>query len=410
MANAVKFVYVAAGKQLPSDIDRQRNTIYFVEDKQQIWVGDKLFADHIDPVDLDAYMRPYKVKSVQILGEGTYISDAQFDEATGSLSLTRTTPSPTVERGVDGEATDSTLKPGDSFTAVTSVSVADNKIYTDRSKFVLPAQIKGVSIEKTEDSGNKLILKITSTDGTDQTAELTMFGSASFKNADDFATKEQGKKADDAMQADNGTATNAHVSLAEDPQSEMDAATKKYVDEATTGLKDAMHFLGESDTAITDGGREHPHIKGTNVDTSTISPGDTVVYKKEDGTRLEFIWTMEDEMGVWSQLGNEDVVGKQTKVEAGDGLSGGGALDQNVTLSHGETGPGEDKELKLDGEGQSVITGIFVDKFGHTKSVSSANLNDLIQASIELAVSGAISKDKTIAHIEDIPAWQVIVP
>lgn len=408
MAKAVKFVYVSAGKQLPPAIDRSRDTIYFVEDAQQIWIGDRLFADHIDPLDLDTYLSEYKVKSVDIIGEGTLLSAADFDEITGILTLTRTTP-PSVAKGVDGPAADEALSPGDSFSAVTGTSVSDNTIYNDIAKFVLPHQISGVKIERSGES-NKLVLTVTSTDGTEKTSELLMFGSAAFTDVNNYATHDQGQKADEAMPASGGRATEAHISLAKDPETEMEAATKQYVDNSVKDLTGAMHFLGVSTTKISDGNREHPHINGSEIDTDTIDPGDVVLYSpSNDGNYLEFVWASKDGVGCWIQLGDESSYAhKDIRVSAGEGVSGGGSLESDVTISHGSTGSGEDKTFEFEGEGSSILTGIHVDKFGHVKLVSCANLNDLINATVESLVNDAIESNTSVAHEEDIPSWTVI--
>lgn len=409
MANAVRFIYVPAGKSLPDAIERSKSAIYFVEDAQQLWVGDKLIADHIDPADISAYLEPYKIKSVEITGEGSFLSSAIFDDTTGKLTLTKATP-PVIERGVDGEATAVSLTPGSSFTVVTDTPVSDNKLYNESKKFTLPAQISGIAITKDNDSTN-LILTITSTDGTNTTSKLSMFKSAAYTDASDYATAAQGAKADAAMPADGGTATDALVTLKRDPEANLEAATKQYVDNAVSGLTGAMHFLGISSTKITDGGREHPKINGSEVDTSSLNPGDVVLYSpNKDGQYLEFVWA-EDSTGTgyWAQLGDEtSYAHKDVQIIAGEGASGGGTLASDVTISHGSTGSGNATDYHADSSTLSAVSGFSVDKFGHVDSVRYRNIGEGIDDKVSAAVADAIAEDDSIAHADDIPSWKVV--
>ena len=70
---------------------------------------------------------------------------------------------------------------------------------------------------------------------------------------------------------------------------------------ALAGLTGAMHFIGISTTAITDGGTENPTIN--NVVVTTKTAGDVVLYK--NGTKpigQEYVWTGT----AWELLGDED--------------------------------------------------------------------------------------------------------
>ena len=81
-------------------------------------------------------------------------------------------------------------------------------------------------------------------------------------------------------------------------------------------------------------------------------------------------------------------------VTAGDGLSGGGSLEQDITISHGDTGTGEDHTYEVDSDSDTidVISGISVDKFGHTVGIVE---RDIAETVIEVAKSVA-------------PRWHVI--
>ncbi len=95
-------------------------------------------------------------------------------------------------------------------------------------------------------------------------------------------------------------------------------AVYTYVNNAITA---AQPYKGVSTTAITDGGTEMPTISGY----TTRTKGDVVAYNKK-----EFIW----EGTAWRELGDEGSYAlKTTSVIAGTGLTGGGQISQDVTLS-----------------------------------------------------------------------------
>lgn len=78
---------------------------------------------------------------------------------------------------------------------------------------------------------------------------------------------------------------------------DVNAATKSYVDSKTAGLDGltgAMHFIGRSTTAITDGGTQSPTVGG-NVRTD-LEAGDVVLWEQQ-----EYVWN-----GItWELLGDE---------------------------------------------------------------------------------------------------------
>lgn len=102
-----------------------------------------------------------------------------------------------------------------------------------------------------------------------------------------------------------------------------------YIDNATSGITGAMHFAGVATSAVTDGGTEDPGIAGYSIKTA----GDVVLYSDQ-----EFVWT-----GVyWEELGNEGSHALKTvKISAGTGLSGGGTLAADRTLSLKTASSGE---------------------------------------------------------------------
>lgn len=93
---------------------------------------------------------------------------------------------------------------------------------------------------------------------------------------------------------------------------------------ADLGLSSALSFAGTTTTALTDGAKTNP-IKVNNADYTAIS-GNVVLYNNK-----EFIWNGT----AWEELGDESSHALKTiSISAGDGLTGGGDLSQNRTISH----------------------------------------------------------------------------
>ena len=298
MANNVKFVYVSRKANLPAPEARDASAVYFVEDAQQLYVGDKLIASHMDPEDLLPYLENFKVKDIEILGEGSIISDVDFDEETGKITVTKSNLDvEPVTQGDDIIEDPVDVEPGDSAEIVTNVTIEDNVLTVSKTSFSFPNQISDIQITTDPETG-KLILKTISSDGEETVTELS-----------DLATSDQGALAETAMQSDGGSATNAEVSLAHDPEDPMDAATKQYVDNAVDGLTKIMRYLGVSTKKLTDGGREKPKIKGEELELDSLNAGDVVLYSPEnDGKYKEFIWALDDaDVGYWSEIGDTEV-------------------------------------------------------------------------------------------------------
>lgn len=80
--------------------------------------------------------------------------------------------------------------------------------------------------------------------------------------------------------------------------------TSGAVASAINGLTGAMHFIGVSSTAITDGGTENPTVGGATI--TTKSAGDVVIYGDK-----EFVWSS---TGAWELLGDEGSYALDTAV------------------------------------------------------------------------------------------------
>lgn len=73
----VLFCYVPHNRSMPAEVDS--NTIYFVEDAQELWVGNKLIASHAES------------PTFNIVGSGDFIANAAYDSSTHTLTLTKST-------------------------------------------------------------------------------------------------------------------------------------------------------------------------------------------------------------------------------------------------------------------------------------------------------------------------------
>ena len=381
--NAVRFIYLSAGNYMPVNPDA--DSIYFLEEQQQLYVGNVLIADHIDPVDVSAYLESYHVKDVQVTGSGNVITDVALDDGTGKLIFTKgeiEIPETTIAKGVDIDDPEVELHPGDTFTAIVDTAVSGRTITDENGTFKLPHQITSVGIKKNSDGTVSIVSKLS--DNSEVEEASSVFGSAAFEDADKFATAEQGQLAESAMQAQGGVATGAKVELASDPENPLDAATKRYVDNSIVGLSGAMHLVGISSTVVTEGGRELPTIDG---EAFVPSDGDVVLYDDS-----EYVWANSH----WNRLGTDSSFAlKSTEISAGDGLVGGGQLSGNVEISHDIAKIGEFDSINqifnsdgraadidaLSGNGNvkiQLIEEIAVDEFGHVTSASYKDVTSYI--------------------------------
>ena len=149
------------------------------------------------------------------------------------------------------------------------------------------------------------------------------------------------------------------------------------------GLSGAMRFIGSTTTAISEGSTTNPiTINGASV---TAINGDVVLYN-----HIEFIW-----VGSWEQLGDEQSYAlKSIKIKAGEGLSGGGSISNDVTLSHYIP----TSSSSTVGVADKAISTLSIDKFGHIVSSSTiyipTKLSDLTPdiSNVYLSTAGGAMK------------------
>lgn len=134
------------------------------------------------------------------------------------------------------------------------------------------------------------------------------------------------------------------------------------IDQATAGLSGAMHLIGTATVAITNGSTADPVISGYNF--ANKQDGDVVLY-----SGLEFVWDGTQ----WVQLGDESSYALKTvSVSAGSGLTGGGNLTENRTISHAvPIGAGTSNDVTA--ASGTFINAIAFDDYGHVTSVGTGS-------------------------------------
>ena len=209
----------------------------------------------------------------------------------------------------------------------------------------------------------------------------------------------------DYMAADGGTATNATISLKNDPSEPSDAATKSYVDNKTEGLSGAMHFLGVSSTKIEDGERNLPTIDGRQMELEGLTKGDVVVWSPNQDTHyLEFVW----DGSKWVQYGDESSFAhKDIEIIAGSGLTGGGTLASDVTIAMEEMTGGA-KEYKGT-KNTELIHSVTRDAQGRVVNATTLDIKPIIDGAIADAMidpegGGTVTELIEIAKAEAIAA------
>lgn len=183
--------------------------------------------------------------------------------------------------------------------------------------------------------------------------------------------------------SDAGTAATATVATTAITDSDVstDLTTKAqvaaYVADKTAGLTGAMHYRGAVNADPT-----------STAPSGTYAAGDIVTYNNSeyvyDGTN-------------WRELGDEGSYAlKTTTVTGGDGLSGGGAISSNQTITHAVPS-GAAASTKGTAGGRTYIQTITTDKFGHITGVATASetVTDTTYTFAEGTTNGAFSVTPT---------------
>lgn len=183
---------------------------------------------------------------------------------------------------------------------------------------------------------------------------VTGLGSAAYTDKGAYATKEQGTKADNAMPKAGGTFT-GEVVLNADPTKDLGAATKQYVDSKTAALTGAMHFIGTKSSVPTSG---------------DFTAGDVILV----GTK-EYVYDPNTGSTVkahWVELGDEGSHALKTiQISAGGGLTGGGDLSADRTISHAGKAAGL---TDVTAANATFVSGIKFDSYGHPTEVTTSTL------------------------------------
>ena len=150
------------------------------------------------------------------------------------------------------------------------------------------------------------------------------------------------------------------------------------IEDVLDTISSAMNFIGVATVAITDGSTADPVISG--YDFSNAASGDFILY-----SGLEFVW----DGSKWVQLGDESSYALKTvAVSAGTGLTGGGNLTENRTISHAvPTGAGTSNNVVA--ANGKFINEITFDQFGHVTDVGTGDAESYTFA--EGSTDGAFS-------------------
>lgn len=343
----VKFVYVGANKTRPATPDP--NTIYLDEQEKAIYVGSALIADHSIPTDISGY----NVKDIDLIGSGNFVQSITLNTTTKRLQITLSTL-PTLAKGTDTTGTAVTLTPGGSFTAMTDTAVDDHTITDQNTTFTLPAQVTSVSAAK-NGAGNGIQLTITKSDSTSSTTDSgEIFGDMAWEDSADYMTV-------------------------------TDGATKAELEDLAGEVTGAMHYQGVTTTAVTDGGSQTATIGGKPL---TAEKGDVVLYQAK-----EFVW----DGTTWHELGDGSSFALNTvRVDGGTGLTGGGAISGDVTISHQAKPSTGSSALPTAVSGLEVVSDVTIDTLGHVASASKTDLATAVNGAIDTklgALDASVSGD-----------------
>ena len=162
----------------------------------------------------------------------------------------------------------------------------------------------------------------------------------------------------------------------------FNGSTAAEVTATDLGLSSALKFLGTTTTVLEDSSTTNPIVIG---DASiTAQPGNVVLYD-----HLEFIWNGSS----WEELGDEKSFAlKSIQIKAGGGLSGGGALTGDVTISHADTS----SQASITTGGRTYINSITLDEYGHVTALGTGTETDQTTVS-SVPWTGITSKPTTLS-------------
>ena len=127
---------------------------------------------------------------------------------------------------------------------------------------------------------------------------------------------------------------------------------------ADLGLTGALKLLGTTTDNIVDNSITNPITVGGKSITAEL--GNVVLYGNQ-----EFMWNGT----FWELLGDEGSYALKTvQVIAGNGLTGGGTLENNITIAHADTS----SQASVNNSGRTYIQDITLDEFGHVTAIGSA--------------------------------------
>ncbi len=164
-----------------------------------------------------------------------------------SVALSSGTNNGTVKLTIDGKTTDN-IK----VTGLGSAAYTESNAYATAAQGTLATN----AVRKVATGSTNGTISVTTGTGAATNVAVKGLGSAAYTDSKSYATATQGTKADNAMPKAGGTFTGT-VTLNADPTTDLQAATKQYVDSkisSSISASDAMVFkgtLGSNGTATT---------------------------------------------------------------------------------------------------------------------------------------------------------------
>lgn len=163
---------------------------------------------------------------------------------------------------------------------------------------------------------------------------------SSAANADHATTADSATTAGSATTATTATTANKVANKLTVGSKTYDGSAAITINASDLGLSNALHFIGAKDSLP-----------------STGSNGDVVLVGSK-----EYVYS-----DGWKELGDGDSHALKTvTVTAGDGLTGGGTLASNFTISHADTSSAS----SVTASGRKYITGVTLDTYGHVTGLT----------------------------------------